>query len=1198
MDKELRILILENVPADAELEEHELRNAGLVFTSKIVDTREAFLEALEEFLPDLILSDYKLPSFDGLAALRIAKEKCPDVPFILVTGKLGEEFAIKKLKEGATDYVLKNNLKRLVPSVNRALEEAKQIRERKRVELETHWKTALLEAQLNATIDGILIVDEKGNKVIQNQRCIDLWKIPQHIVDNRDDKQQVEFVMNRAKDPQKFVEKVIYLYTHPNETSQEELEFKDGTILDRYSAPVIGKDGTYFGRIWIFRDVTERRQAEEALRASDAQLRAILDATPFPIALVDLEDNKIDFWSRSALTLFGHTGATAAEWYQIAYPDPNYRREVIKRWKPMLEKAHSSGKTINTGEYRVTCRDGSVRICELYAAFLANKFIVTFNDITERKRAEESLKLRAQLLNAANDSIYLHDFDGKFVYANEAAYKSRGYTEDELMAINLHDFVVSDYAPLIKPRITELMEKGEATFESAHICKDGSFMSVEVRARLIEVGGKKLILSIARDITERKKAEKALKTSEVKFRSISNTAADAILLMDNDGKITYWNPSAEKVFGYTNNETIGKDLHNLLVPERYHKDFKKGFERFKETGQGPVTGKTLELSAIRKDGTEFPIDLSVSATQIDNKWCAVGIIRDITKRKKAEDALRVSEAELHDNYFSQSAINVILSESLENIPLEEILQKALNMILAIPWITFESVGSISLVEDEADVLVMKAQSNLDEPSKKLCARVPFGKCLCGKAAQSQKIEFADHIDERHEICYKGIQPHGQYSVPILFSGRTLGVLNIYLKEGHIRDKKEEEFLRTVADTLAGIIVRRQVEYEKEKLYSQFLQAQKMEAVGQLAGGIAHDFNNILTAMIGYGHLLKMKLKEEDLLRNYADHILSLSDKAANLTKSLVAFGRKQIINPRPVDLNGIIRRIDHLLSRIIGEDIRLQTMLSENDLIVMVDPGQIEQVLMNLATNAKDAMPGGGLLTIRAETADIDHEYIREHGFGKEGKYALISFTDTGSGMARETREKIFEPFFTTKEVGKGTGLGLAMVYGIIKQNEGYINVYSEPGIGTTFRIYLPLIQAKAEEIEPKEVIHHIERGTETVLLAEDETAVREFTRELLEENGYTVIEAIDGQDAVNRFKENEDKIQFVLLDVIMPNKNGKEVYDEIKQIRPGIKVLFMSGYPADIIHKHGIIEKEFAYIEKPASPTKLLQKIREVLRK
>jgi signal transduction histidine kinase/DNA-binding response OmpR family regulator len=569
-------------------------------------------------------------------------------------------------------------------------------------------------------------------------------------------------------------------------------------------------------------------------------------------------------------------------------------------------------------------------------------------------------------------------------------------------------------------------------------------------------------------------------------------------------------------------------------------------------------------------------------------------IKMLLKVKKLEAALAQSEKHYR---VTQSVITMILSESLEDISLELILQKALNMILSIPGLSFEPIGSIYLVEDGPGILVMKAQSNLSGPVKKLCRRIPFGLCLCGLAAQTRQIQSADHIDERHETCYEGMAPHGHYAVPILFGGRTLGVINIYLKEGLGRNQKEEDFLHSIANTLAGIIVRRHVEDERERLLTQLLQAQKMEAVGQLAGGISHDFNNILTAMIGYGHLLKMKMKEDDPLRTYADNILSLSDKAANLTQSLLAFSRKRIMNPCPANLNEIIKRIDYLLSRIIGEDIKLQTMLSEDDLIVMADSGQIEQVLMNLATNARDAMPEGGLLTIGTETLDIDHEFIKEHGYGNEGQYALISLTDTGAGMDRETREKIFEPFFTTKEVGKGTGLGLSMVYGIIKQHEGYINVYSEPGRGTTFRIYLPLIEAKAEEIKP-EAIQPIETGTETVLLAEDEDAIREFIKKLLEEYGYKVITAGSGQEAIDEFKAHKDKIQLALLDVIMPNRNGKEAYEEIKKIRPDIKVLFMSGYPADIIHKHDIIEKGFAYIEKPASPTKLLRKIREVLGK
>ncbi|MFA4919623.1 MAG: PAS domain S-box protein [Thermodesulfovibrionales bacterium] len=456
----------------------------------------------------------------------------------------------------------------------------------------------------------------------------------------------------------------------------------------------------------------------------------------------------------------------------------------------------------------------------------------------------------------------------------------------------------------------------------------------------------------------------------------------------------------------------------------------------------------------------------------------------------------------------------------------------------------------------------------------------------------------------YDILHPSCMPHCMEVFKKVMSGESMdGIEAIFVaKDGRSISVEGNVTPRLMGDQIVGsqgifrdITDRKRAEEEKEKLQSQFLQAQKMEAVGQLAGGISHDFNNILTAIMGYGHLLQIKLKENDTLRTYADHILSLSDRAANLTQSLLAFSRKQIINPRPVNLNQVVKLVEQLLSRIIGEDIKSRTVLAEKDLIVMADHTQIEQVLMNLATNARDAMPAGGLLTIETETVDIDQGFIKEHGYGKEGSYAVISVTDSGTGMDRETREKIFEPFFTTKEVGKGTGLGLSTVYGIIKQHDGYINIYSEPGRGTTFKIYLPIIEAKVDEIKP-EVIKPLEICTETILLAEDETAVREFTMKLLEKYGYKVIDAVDGEDAIGKFKLHKDKIQLVMLDVVMPNRNGREVYEAIKKITPDIKVLFTSGYPAE--HINDMIAKGSEFILKPVSPTKLLRKIREVIEK
>ncbi|NTW67174.1 MAG: DUF3365 domain-containing protein [Nitrospirae bacterium] len=382
-----------------------------------------------------------------------------------------------------------------------------------------------------------------------------------------------------------------------------------------------------------------------------------------------------------------------------------------------------------------------------------------------------------------------------------------------------------------------------------------------------------------------------------------------------------------------------------------------------------------------------------------------------------------------------------------------------------------------------------------------------------------------------------------------------------------------------------------------KLEDQLRHSQKMEAIGLLAGGVAHDFNNVLTAIIGYGNLLQMKMAPTDPLRTYAESILTTSQRAAQLTKSLLTFSRKQVVNPQPLELNGIIMRVEKLLKRLIREDIELRTELTHRSTMVMADSIQVEQMLMNLVTNARDAMPRGGRLTITSAVVDLDAEFVAAHQYGKPGPYVRITVADTGDGMDERTRERIFEPFFTTKEMGKGTGLGLATVYGIIKQHRGFIDVESAPGAGTSFHLYFPLIPKSAEDSSGRADVA-LSGGTETILVAEDDEMIRILTRSVLMEFGYQVIEARDGDDAVRVFRENRDRVDLLLLDVIMPRKNGKAAYEEIREIRPGIKALFMSGYSADMVSNEGILEKGISFISKPVSPTELLLKVREVLDK
>ncbi|HEX9023197.1 MAG TPA: response regulator [Geobacteraceae bacterium] len=383
--------------------------------------------------------------------------------------------------------------------------------------------------------------------------------------------------------------------------------------------------------------------------------------------------------------------------------------------------------------------------------------------------------------------------------------------------------------------------------------------------------------------------------------------------------------------------------------------------------------------------------------------------------------------------------------------------------------------------------------------------------------------------------------------------------------------------------------------DQKRLEEQLRHSQKMEAIGQLAGGVAHDFNNILTVIYGYCSLLQLQMGNESPYRPDIDHIFAATERAANLTKSLLAFSRKQVMSPRPLDLNDVIANVGKLLTRIIGEDVHLKTNLTPGPLSIFADSGQIEQVLMNLGTNARDAMPDGGLLTVETDVHEIDQDFIRVHGYGTPGSYAVLSVSDTGEGMDAETGKKIFEPFFTTKEVGKGTGLGLSMAYGIVKQHNGYINVYSEPGKGTTFRIYFPLMPpgpAEEKEAPPD----YPGMGTETVLVAEDDAPIRQIAEMILSEFGYRVILAENGQDAINKFAANREKIDIIIMDMIMPGKNGRDAYEEIRRIRPDVRVLFMSGYSPDLLRDKGLFGRGAEIVMKPLHPLDLIRKVRSML--
>jgi PAS domain S-box-containing protein len=382
--------------------------------------------------------------------------------------------------------------------------------------------------------------------------------------------------------------------------------------------------------------------------------------------------------------------------------------------------------------------------------------------------------------------------------------------------------------------------------------------------------------------------------------------------------------------------------------------------------------------------------------------------------------------------------------------------------------------------------------------------------------------------------------------------------------------------------------------ERKNLEDQLRQAQKMEAIGTLAGGVAHDFNNILTVIMGLANLIQMGIDKDDLFRPYVDQIVASSERAADLTRSLLAFSRKQRITLEPHNVNGVVTSTAKLLRRLLPEDIGITMHLTDRDTFSLLDITQIGQVLMNLTTNARDAMPHGGSLTITTERATLDEGFRKTHGFGRTGEYVKLSVSDTGAGMDERTMERIFEPFFTTKEVGKGTGLGLASAYGIVKQHDGYITVSSLPFSGTTFDIYFPLIDPPSREETP--AAGEITRGAETILIVEDDRDVRKLLATILQNQGYTTVEAIDGNDAIKVHHARKEKIDLIILDVVMPGKNGKEALDEIIRTDPGVKAVFVSGYTGDSVIDKGIQREGVDFLQKPLSATALLAKVREVL--
>lgn len=676
---------------------------------------------------------------------------------------------------------------------------------------------------------------------------------------------------------------------------------------------------------------------------------------------------------------------------------------------------------------------------------------------------------------------------------------------------------------------------------------------------------------------------------------------------------TYVAPQAENMLGYTPEEWT--DL--AWWRDKIHPEDRLWAPTYCQKFTSRGENHSFEYRFIARSGKTVWVNDSVSVEMRDSVPVIMrGILIDITEHKMAEQ-LKILDRDI----FSLMQDSRDLKEQMRDV-----------VIMLKKTTEFDAVG-IRLKADEnfpyfAEVgfpsdLLLKENSLIERNKNGGVCRVEDGKvcleCTCGlvitgtiKQGHSlfsprgsfwtndsfPLLDIPAEDEPRHNPRNECI--HHEYAsialIPVRDNEQIIGLIQLNHHQKGRLNLQMIEHLEDIATHIGTALVQMHANEQNKALEEQLRQSQKMEAIGMLAGGVAHDFNNILTVIMGYANLLGLGGALNEKQREAAEQIISSSEKAAQLTSGLLAFSRKQVLDVRQADLNDIVHKVQKFLGRVIGEDVKLICTQHNAQLPVNVDSGQIEQVLINLATNARDAMPNGGMLTIETWLQHIDSQFIHSHGYGEPGLYALMTISDTGAGMDEETCSKIFEPFFTTKVVGKGTGLGMAIVYGIVKQHSGFINVYSEPGEGTAFKVYLPISASENDAINVAKEQSVPPRGTETILLAEDDATVNKLVTTILTQFGYEVIQAVDGQDAIDKFIANSENIKLILMDMIMPNKNGKEAYEEIRQIRPNVKVLYSSGYTADFIQSRGVKEEGAELIMKPVQPMELLRKIREML--
>ena len=758
-----------------------------------------------------------------------------------------------------------------------------------------------------------------------------------------------------------------------------------------------------------------------------------------------------------------------------------------------------------------------------------------------RRGAEDKLRESEDrfrdLVEHSQDLICTHDLEGRILSVNPWAAKVLGYAPDELLQMNYRDLLAPKVRQEFGAYVDEIRKHGAAQGLLLIRTRMGEDRILEYNNTLRTDGvTEPIVRGVAHDITERKRAEDGLRKNRNMLAHIMDSIPQSVFWKDRDSVYLGCNKVFARQAGIDNpDEITGKNDFDLPWSQEESEAYRADDREVMENNRPKLHIIETQHQA---DGSRIWLDTTKIPlkNEAGRVYGVLGVYDDITERKRAEETLtRLGMA------VEQAVEAIVITDTEGRI---EYVNPAFEHITGYP--REEAIGQ--------NMRILKSGRNDESSYRSMWETISRGEVWKGRIINRKKD--GTFYDEETTIS------------PV----------------------------RDVSGKIVNYVSGKRDITRELMLQNQVQAAQRMESVGTLAGGVAHDFNNILTVILGCAEILTVRFPATDPSYQAVEEIRQAANRAAALTRQLLAFGRKQILQPKVIGINSIVTEMDRMLRRLIGEDIDIVTVLEDGLWNVKADPGQIEQVVMNLAVNARDAMPGGGKITIETSNVVLSEEYSQRHHPVTPGAYVMLAISDTGEGMDEKTASKIFEPFFTTKERGKGTGLGLSTVYGIVKQSGGFIWVYSELGKGSTFRVYLPRTEDSGDV--PDKTVSPVEdlRGEKTILLVEDDESIRRLAAEILGLYGYAVLPAGDGEEALQLAGAHEGEISLLLTDVVMPRMGGRELYDRIRRQRPKIKVLYMSGYTDNAIVHHGVLDQGTAFLQKPYSPTSLAKKVKEVL--